>query len=430
MKAGPKKAGHRLDAGLSVLLGLAAFAAYAPLALALGQTVYSSFLNLAFDFDPAFFVRFLTSPDTPDGLGINFKHPLWFLFRPTAWPFMALGYEARQAAGLAMALVGAGSVSLCYGFARLLGAGRPESAAATLFFAATSTTLFTAIIPESYGWANFSILMLWCAYLYGVRSGALRWRLLVPVTLIATGVTLTNFMQGFVAGCFAPRDGAGWRDRVQTLAALCVGVGLLVTVILVLVQPGDVWHVLTHPVQTFKVIYWQQTKGPKVGLSTLLQTFFGYSFFAPGYTPVRLGELVTMLDFREWRYGGLAGAAVLAWLAWLLANVGIGLRSAQARSVWLPLLVVVALNLLFHLSFQFRGSVYIYAAHLHFPIFALSLAAAPLVAQRSRGVRLGYCGALCSLALAAAVANGTRAWELVEHCRHLVVPITAPEVKP
>ena len=430
MRAPALTKGRQLDFGLFALLGLAAFASYAPLALGLGQTVYSSYLNLAFDFDPAFFVRFLTSTDSPDGGGINFKHPLWILFRPTAWPFMVLGYEARQAAGLAMALVAAGSASLCYLFSRLLGAGRPESVAATLFFAATSTTLFTAIIPESYGWANFSILLLWCAYLHGVRTGALRWRLLVPVTLLATGVTLTNFMQGFVAGCFAPRDGAGWRDRVQTLAALCISVGLLTAAILVLVQPADVWQVLTHPVQTAKMIYWQQTKGAKVGLSTLLQTYFGYSFFAPVYTPVRLGELVTMLDFREWRYDGLAGAAVLAWLAWLLANVAVGLRSGLAHRLWIPLLAVVALNLVFHLGFQFRGSVYIYAAHLHFPIFALSLAAAPVVARRGRALRSAYCSALCVFALTAATNNGTRAWELVQHCQQLNPPVGAIEIKP
>ena len=45
------------------------------------------------------------------------------------------------------------------------------------------------------------------------------------------------------------------------------------------------------------------------------------------------------------------------------------------------------LNIVFHLDFQFRGSLYLYAAHTHFLVFALGAGLAPALAPASLAAR-------------------------------------------
>ena len=68
------------------------------------------------------------------------------------------------------------------------------------------------------------------------------------------------------------------------------------------------------------------------------------------------------------------GRTVAVW-CWLAVPGDAG-RSGlcEPRTRWLALGIAVALglNLLFHLDFQFRGSLYIYASHMHFLVFGLA----------------------------------------------------------
>src|SRR5580658_2742276 len=82
------------DLLLAALLGGVALALYVVLALRLARGQYLDYYNLAFDFDPARYVStFALSPPDPG----NFKHPLILLLRPLAVPFLAMGFNAKQA---------------------------------------------------------------------------------------------------------------------------------------------------------------------------------------------------------------------------------------------------------------------------------------------------------------------------------------------
>jgi hypothetical protein len=70
----------------------------------------------------------------------------------------------------------------------------------------------------------------------------------------------------------------------------------------------------------------------------------------------------------------------------------------------LGLLATLVVNILFHLEFQYRGSVTIYAAHTHFLVFALGTGLARPVA-RHPGLRVAYVGSVLALAALVAADN-------------------------
>ncbi|MDD4915656.1 MAG: hypothetical protein PHW13_11550 [Methylococcales bacterium] len=412
----------RLDFMLALLFGLAGFGLYAYFALQLAETVYDDYLNLAFDFDPAYFLRFLTDKQAADGMGINYKHPFWPVFRQFAALFQAMGYDPKSASGLVMALFGGMTVTLSYVFARLFGAGRPESSAATLFFAAGSTGIFTSVIVESYGWVNFSLALLWCVYLINFRKFSFGvWPRLLAATLVF-GVTITNIMQAVVAEFFLKcRTVNAGRAFIRAIL-FSLAVGLLAVFVVALFQPHDLWLALSDPLKTLRTIYWLKTKGETVGFIQLLKTFFIYSVYAPEFDSVRLSPTVDMLDFRAFRFSFPVLCAVWVWCGFWLANLIFGIRTKDGSKLILSLLATIILNLVFHLGYQFRGSIYIYAAHLYFPIFAVSLAAAPWVRTRGLGWRSGYTALFLILALFALQNNLLRSRQFIDYFKTIAIP--------
>ncbi|KQP23144.1 hypothetical protein [Pseudorhodoferax sp. Leaf267] len=418
---------HRADALIALALGLASTAVYAWLALPLARTVAFDFLNLAFDFDPLFFVTYLTAPLAEQD-GLNYKHPLWMLFRPLASPFLWAGWSAKESAALAMTLTGGLSVGLAYAYARLTAMGRPESAAAALLFAASSCSLFTALIPESYGWVNLSLALLWCVHVASQRRpGGLLAARLASAVLVA-GVTISNGVQSTLAEFFLRWRAQGWRRAVWLTACFGAGTLVLIGLALVVLQPQDLWQALSRPVQTAKDVYWLRTKGDTVGLLELLQTYWIFGFFAPAFDHVPLAPQIVMLDFRAMAYSPVMLVIVGIWVVFWLVNAGHALRLPSSRWLAAALLASVAFNVLFHLDYQYRGSVYIYASHLHFPLFALGLGAGPWVRQQGPRWRAAYTAVLLALALAAVWTNGQRALEFNAHMQALQLPADAPEI--
>jgi hypothetical protein len=90
-----------------------------------------------------------------------------------------------------------------------------------------------------------------------------------------------------------------------------------------------------------------------------------------------LPRIRVLLSIRD-RSAGLAGL--------LCGWYGGGISPSPLPNYCQGVAAALVINLLFHLGFQFRGSLYIYSAHMHFLIFALGAGLAPwLSAGRSAG---------------------------------------------
>ncbi len=364
----------RQDSVLLAVLLILSLLLYSPLAWRLAQGVYLNYYNLAFDFDPIRTVDALTTTP-PDFL--NVKHPLFVLLRPLAWPLLWLGCTGREAAALLLSGFGAVTVALCFVFLRQARIERPIASALTVLFIVSGAQIFTAIIAETYGVASFTIVLTWVIAQARLRDPS-RFRILRYVAGVATfGTTLTNVMQTAIAEFVV-----AWRHlRFSRAFRPCILFGVIlggvIAVLATAVWYHDLLDELRDPVLALKHIFWQQTKGPVTGPGQVLLTFFTYSFVSPGYSWLMLPEGINMRDFRDYIYPPAGFITAPLWLVFCAVGTVAGLMHRRYRVIAAAIAVALLCNLLFHMRFQFRGSLYLYAAHMHFLVFALACGLAP-----------------------------------------------------
>jgi hypothetical protein len=222
----------------------------------------------------------------------------------------------------------------------------------------------------------------------------------------------------------------GWW-RVGLFAAIrrCVVFGLILLVPIVILSAAVWYHdlrqALQDPVLAVKQVYWLRTKGERTGAGEVLLTFFAFSFVSPVYSWLMLPEGINMRDFREYAFPFPGQIAAPLWLAFCAVGTVAGLCHSGYRIIALGLAAALAFNLLFHLDFQFRGSLYIYAAHMHFLIFALACGLAPFLRFADLSGKL-YTGAVLLLVLLAGADNLPIAGAFVSDFDHVQLNCTAP----
>jgi hypothetical protein len=362
------------DFMLVAILVLLSAGLYGGLAYRLAQGVYSDYYNLAFDFDPVRMVWALAGTP-PDFLGI--KHPFVVLLRPLAWPLLMVGMSPKEAVGLIMASFGAAKVALCFIFLRKALIEWPIAAALTLLFIVTGTQIFTSIITETYGVAAFSIMLTWVIAQARIVDANRFRRLRYVAGVLTFGTTITNVVQTFIAEMLV-----SWRwEGLKRAIRRCIIFGIVLTIPIVILSVA-VWYnplreELRDPVLALKHVLWQNTKGPHTGIGQVLRTFFLLSFVSPVYSWLMLPEGINMRDFREYAFPFPGQIAAPLWLVFCAVGTVAGFCHRGYRIIALGLAAALAFNLLFHLDFQFRGSLYIYTAHVHFLVFALAAGLAP-----------------------------------------------------
>jgi hypothetical protein len=193
----------------------------------------------------------------------------------------------------------------------------------------------------------------------------------------------------------------GWLRRMFRYG-LILGIAFLIAAMLL--WGRTILAALADPLGTARAIWWLQTQGGKTGPGAVLEALLVFSFVVPDFAVVPLPEGTRMLDFRDWTYGAAGYAAALLWIALLAGGTVAGLSHPRFRAIAVPLLAVLAVNLLFHLQYQYRGSLFIYAAHTHVPAFLLAAGLAPWT-QARRGARQAFIAAVLLLAVLTAVVN-------------------------
>lgn len=412
----------RVDLAVAVGLALVALALYAGFGLRLAQGRYFEFYNLAFDFDPPRYVALLAQAEFDRG---NVKHPLTLLMRPLAWPMLAAGIAPKAAAALVMAGFAAATVVVVFLFQRSLAVARGTAIALTALFAVSGCQVFTAMIPEAYGPAAFGIAAVWLLAVWrlaDLRHGRM---LRFALAVFSYGVTVTNLLQPVLAEALAWWRHRGLRGAVRPMLRYGLAVGALCAVLTALVWADVVWTFLADPAAMVKEVYWQRTKGERVGLVDVLLRLVGYGVVSPRFVSVVLPDGITMLDFRAPDFGPLAALAFGLWqLFWLVGAIA-AFRHPPTRWLALGLAATLVLNIVFHLDFQFRGSIYLYAAHTHFLVFALGAGLAPMLRPGSAAAR-GYLGVVLLLVVLVGAVTYERAAFLATAFDEVHVTCSAP----
>ena len=317
---------------------------------------------------------------------MNVKHPLVVLLHPLTWPLLMAGLTAKEAAAFVMVAFGSATVALCFVFLRKAPIERPIAAALTLLFIVTGTQIFTSIITETYGIAGFSVVLTWVIAQARIVDASRFRRLRYAAGVLTFGTTITNVVQTFIAEMLVAWK---WQGFVRAISR-CIVFGMILTVP-ILILSFAIWHnvlleELKDPVLAIKQVMWLQTKGPRTGTGEVLLTFFTLSFVSPTYSWLMLPEGINMRDFREYAFPFPGQIAAPLWLAFCAIGTLTGLCHHRYRIIASGIAVALVFNLVFHLDFQFRGSLYIYAAHMHFLVFALGVGLAPwLSAARLSG---------------------------------------------
>lgn len=391
----------RIDAMLTMLLFAAGSIGYGALALRLAEGGYYEYFNLAFDFDASRVLSLLTA-SPPDAFG--FKHPLMLMFRPLGLAVMTLGVPAKQAAGVVMAAFGAGTLCLVFLFFRAARIDRSVALALCALFAVSATQILTAIITETYGFAGFSIALVWLVARYRIETPGRFGMLRYAAAILAAGVTITNAVQPVMAEVMVCARRPDIRSAIRGFVTFGLVCALLFGVCAALLWSQELWVALRDPRKAARTIWWLQTKGPTTGLLQVTRTFVGFSFVAPDYTTVTLPETTRMIDFRAWSFPSPGDIVVVLWLIFATLGLFAGLAHRGYRALALAIGATLLFNIVFHGGFQFRGSVYLYAAHAHFLTFVLAAGAAPWLVGRPRA-RATYVAATLVLAVLFVVVN-------------------------
>lgn len=397
---------------------------YFLLAHRLGQGTYAQYDNFAFDFDPSRTVRHLTgeTPTQDDGV-FNMKHPLMSLFQPLAMPLLALGLSRTEAVCGVMALVGAATVAVVYFFLRSIRVAKPEAMSLSALFAVTATQIYVSIIPETYGFANLGLALLWLMTV--ARLGDPR-RLSASSVINAGflfGVTLTNVVPAFIAELLVWWRAGGIRQAIVRTSIFGILVGLAVAIPLMILYRSDIFAALADPILTLKKFFWLRGHGYRVGPEQLALTFFGYSFVSPNFSWLRIPPDINMRDFRAFSFPVIGLLAIAGWLVFWITGAVAMAATPRMRTLAIGLALGVLFNFALNMHFQFRGSVYIYAAHFHFMIFALGTGLAVRIANESAGIRRAY---IASVLILTALVSANNFPQVVTHfVGDFDVPITA-----
>ncbi len=410
------------DLWLAATFVTVALLLYGPLAVRLAQGAFLDYWNLGFDFDPARMVQTLAMAD-PDPYG--FKHPLVLLWRPLAWPFLAIGLTAKEAAAMVMALLGAGTVGMTYLLFRTSAIGRAEATALTVLFMVTGSQIFTSLIVDTYGPASFTIAFVWLVAACRLADPARFRRLRYLAALMALGNTITNVVQPAIAEVIVRwREGGLWAALRRSIAFGFI-LALLAGLVMVIVWHDDLWIAAQDPILALKHIYWLRTKGERTGIGQVLLTFFGFSFVSPDYSWITLPEGTNMRDFRDYAFHSTGAVAMPFWLAFWAVGTIAAFVHRQYRWLAAGVAGVLVFNVLLHIDYQFRGSLYIYCAHAHLPAFILGAGLAPWVAgtRLPRGI---YVAVVLLLAVLVGIDNLSTAWGFVTDFDTVNIPNCPP----
>jgi hypothetical protein len=397
------------DVATGAVLFLASLALYSVLGHGLAGGRYLDYYNLAFDFDPYLYVSTLVL-DPADKVG--FKHPLIVALRPISQLLLFLGVAPKTAAVITMCLFGAATNVLVWCFLRLQSIDRVVSFLLTVLFGISSTTVITAIVPESYGISNFAIVLTWLVALSCMQTNSTGKPAVYryAAALVLAGTTITNVVQSAIAEFCVSWQRETWQKAVGLTVRFGWKFCLLFLLAAFAVWHAEIAQALRDPIAAAKQIWWLQTKGEKSGLVEILRTFFVYSFIAPEFSTVTFandeaGTIFTrMLDFRAWRFGGAGATGVVLWLGGLSLGIFSLFRGGKNMKLYLGIIAALLFNILFHTQFQFRGSLYLYAAHTHFLVFALFSSSA-LLAAGTTWRRPAYIVALLSVIVATGMNN-------------------------
>lgn len=337
---------------------------------------FYSYINIAFDLDQSWYFDIITrapehwiykgeSMETP----LNVKHPFLYILRiPTE--FLQLFGMNEEISGIVTTLFFVSMTPVVfYLCARMLKNTQLNSFLLTLIFIFSTTFVVNAQVLDSYSIAQFWIITAVFIFIRCISLNILdnSWgKAFVYVAMVGT----TSYLILLVILCelliLTKNRGKGHSELIGYAKTIIFKSTMLFIFFFVAIYYEILIALILDPVGVLKSVLWAVARpGEKSGIETILEVFFLTSFIAPPPTLMNLGDGTIMLDYRSYEFSWYTIFTVA-----LLISVFVIAIKSEISYIYSLSLLWFLINVLFHIVYQDRGSLFLYTGHI-FPLVAL-----------------------------------------------------------
>ena len=300
---------------------------------------------------------------------LNVKHPFLYILRVPAEFLQFLGMS-EEISGIVTTLFFVSMTPVVfYLCSRMLKYTQLNSFLLSLIFIFSTTFVVNAQVLDSYSIAQFWIIAAVFLFIRGINLNFLddSWvKAFVYVAMVGT----TSYLILLVILCellmlVKFRD-KGYSEIFRYAKSVLLKCTILFLVFFVAIYYEILIALILDPVGVLKSVLWAVARpGEKLGIESILEVFFLTSFIAPPPTLLNIGDDMIMLDYRSYDYSSYNVFTV----AFLISVFLLALKSEISYIYSLSLLWFLT-NVLFHVVYQDRGSLFLYTGHI-FPLVAL-----------------------------------------------------------
>ncbi len=326
-------------------------------------------INIAFDFDQAWFFDMLAYPPeawkhraAQETAPLLIKHPFIYLYRFPCELLQLLGLTPETSVVLLSLIFHTGTLVFSYFiFLEILESTR-KATFLTVFMMLSSTYIVNGIVLDTYVLAGFWITCCFSLYLKALKEDALNtgW-LKIFVYVMAIGTTTYLLLLVLVLEISLIWSKKAKHDYKKLAHYLAKGVMKSLTLFFVffcLCYFQTIIAILSDPIAVIKRALWAVARpGEKEGFISIFNTFVIQSFIAPFHSVVEIEKNIFMADFRNGGFHWLGYALILPLLM-------LYILSFKNKS---PLLFVsiswLMITMIFHIEYQDRGSLFLYTGH-------------------------------------------------------------------
>lgn len=291
------------------------------------------------------------------------RHPGGYLPRFIFRPLIGLGVSVHVAIALVLSLGAAASLWLTGYIAhrRIASPLGATSCAVAMFFLNSSYLPFW--IVETF---TFSYLFILAAFAELSRSNGVPTRLFVVLSAAAAMITITNgglVICGLIGFVVANRRSFDWQDlgnRLRSFVPIILAAALFSVFSALYFVSAETLFSLDG----LRRSYWIAASPEKANLLDLFLSFTVFSIVAPSITIVGAtsSESNAFADYRTVSYSILAALACVGGLVLLVRGIWRALQSEDACG--LTAIVWICFNLVLHLVWQSKGSVFLFSMHV------------------------------------------------------------------
>lgn len=331
---------------------------------------FYSQINIAFDFDQAWFFDTLAYPseewksrvaqDTPPLL---IKHPFIYLYRLPCEVLQLIGFTPEVSVLLISLMFHTGTLVLSYFIFLNILESTYKATLLTSFVMLSSTYIVNGIVLDTYVLAGFWIACCFALYIKELKADSLsvNW-LKIVVYAMAVGTTTYLLLLVIlleVSLVWSKKEKYENKERINYLTKGAVYFLALCFVVFCLCYYQSLIDILSDPVKVIKRTLWAVARPgeEKEGIISIMGTFLIHTFIAPFHSIVEIEKDVYMADFRSGGFHIIAYASILA-----LSVLYLFAFKTRGHLLFVAIAWLV-ITMLFHIEYQDRGSLFLYTGH-------------------------------------------------------------------